>query len=216
MLLLWVQYPVYTLQPYQLSVHNMEPKPHFLNHISLQNSCLQIRGHMTGIWLATGVVCISCLISIYIEWGVLPLYFWRDLLLCSYAIRFVVYLHHLSYSAVFTLNLHYRYEISLIMSRPVGIHFQQWLESLCVNLHELCPTYMFLFSLWCLPQPSCDLTLVKHGKEQNTYPSSVQTVLYGDIPWCHTEFSCSRYDPITAQIICQVSHLHETVYCFVL
>jgi len=51
--------------------------------------------------------------SIYMEYGELPLSLWRDLLLCSYTAGLMAHLHHPSYGVVFCPLLHYRYETSI-------------------------------------------------------------------------------------------------------
>jgi hypothetical protein len=92
--------------------------------------------------------------------------FRRGLLVCSYAVRLAAHPHHPSYCIIFHPNLSYRYETNLRTSRPVGIRFQQFLESLSMNSPRDVPYIFVTVSPWHLPCPTCDLCLNGKGRHQ--------------------------------------------------
>jgi hypothetical protein len=91
--------------------------------------------------------------------------FWMGLHLCSCVPWFILYPHYLFYSAVFSPNLHYMYEMNLTASWPVGLYIQKLLESHCVNVPQVV-SYQHLFSTMASSQPTSVVCLVQHGKSR--------------------------------------------------
>jgi hypothetical protein len=120
--------------------------------------------HNMRICLATGTFWTNCLESVYVESGELPLFLWRNLLLCCYTVRLAALPHHPLHGAVFQPTFCSRYELNTAVSRPVGVHFCQLLQWLNIFLPYIIPHRHSQIPPWQIICPSFILRLIRHGR----------------------------------------------------